>query len=47
VNVWKNATFVGAVTLPNVALWTTGGGRVGMQLPAGARVDNFRGATVP
>ncbi len=47
VSVWKNGTFVGSVTLPNVALWTTGGGRIGMQLPAGARVDNFAGGTVP
>ncbi|NOT83530.1 MAG: choice-of-anchor D domain-containing protein [Methylococcaceae bacterium] len=45
--VWK---VVGATTtlltpagvqLPNVALWTTGGGKVGMQLPNGAIVDNF------
>jgi uncharacterized repeat protein (TIGR01451 family) len=46
VYVWKNNTFVGSVSLPNVALWTTGAGRVGMQLPAGARVDNFLGGTV-
>ena len=45
--VWK---VVGATTtlltptgvqLPNNALWTTGVGKVGMQLPNGARVDNF------
>jgi hypothetical protein len=45
--VWK---VVGATTtlltpvgvqLPNNALWTTGGGKVGMQLPNGARIDNF------
>ncbi|MBK8814897.1 MAG: choice-of-anchor D domain-containing protein [Methylococcaceae bacterium] len=45
--VWK---VVGATTtlltptgvqLPNNALWTTGGGKAGMQLPNGARVDNF------
>jgi hypothetical protein len=45
--VWKNATFVGGVTLPNVALWTSGSGRIGMQLPVNARVDNFAGGTVP
>ena len=45
--VWKNTTLVGSVALPNVALWTTGGGRIGMQLPANARVDNFAGGTVP
>ena len=47
VSVWKNATYVGSVTLPNVALWTTGGGLIGMQLPNGARVDNFSGGLVP
>jgi uncharacterized repeat protein (TIGR01451 family) len=45
--VWKNTTLVGTVTLPNVALWTTGGGRIGIDLQAGARVDNFAGGTVP
>jgi hypothetical protein len=29
------------VQLPNVALWTTGGGKVGMFLPTGGRVDDF------
>ncbi|MEI8169064.1 MAG: Ig-like domain-containing protein [Rhodoferax sp.] len=47
VYVWKSTTFVGAVALPNVALWTSGGGRIGMQLPSGARIDNFSGGTVP
>jgi uncharacterized repeat protein (TIGR01451 family) len=50
-NVWKTTgpgtVFVGSVTLPNVALWTTGTGRIGMQLPNGARVDNFSGGTLP
>jgi uncharacterized repeat protein (TIGR01451 family) len=46
VYIWKNNTFVGSASLPNVALWTTGAGRVGMQLPAGARVDDFLGGTV-
>ena len=47
VNVWKNTTFLGSVTVPNVALWTSGAGRIGMQLPTGARVDDFAGGTVP
>jgi hypothetical protein len=51
VYVWKTAggidTYLGGATLPNVALWTTGGGRIGMQLPAGGRGDNFAGANVP
>jgi uncharacterized repeat protein (TIGR01451 family) len=48
VYVWKNnATFVGSTTLPNVAAWTSGTGRIGMQLPNGARIDNFAGGTVP
>jgi Ca2+-binding RTX toxin-like protein len=29
------------VQLPNNALWTTGGGKVGMRLPNGAKVDDF------
>ena len=42
------STLIGTRTLPNVALWTTGGGRIGMQLPGGgARVDDFAGGTVP
>lgn len=47
VYVWKNTTYVGSVLLPNNTLWTTGAGRIGMQLPAGSRVDNFAGGTVP
>jgi hypothetical protein len=45
--VWKvvgaNTTLLTptGVQLPNVALWTTGDGKVGMSLPNGARVDNF------
>jgi uncharacterized repeat protein (TIGR01451 family) len=46
VYVWKNNSFVGSASLPNVALWTSGAGRIGMQLPTGARVDNFFGGTV-
>jgi hypothetical protein len=37
-------TFLGAASLG--APWT-GGGKVGMQLPTGARVDNFAGGNVP
>jgi hypothetical protein len=47
VSVWKNTAFVGSVSLPNVAAWTSGTGRIGMQLPNGARVDNFSGGSVP
>jgi hypothetical protein len=47
VTVWKNSTYVGSVALPNDALWTTGGGRIGMQVPANQRVDDFAGGTVP
>ncbi len=52
VYVWKtsgaNTTYLGSVALPNVAVWTTGGGRIGMQLPTtGVRVDNFAGGNVP
>jgi hypothetical protein len=52
VNLWKTSaanvtTFLGSATLPANALWTTGGGRVGLQLPVGSRVDNFAGATIP
>ncbi|MEO8306483.1 MAG: hypothetical protein ABI616_00400 [Pseudomonadota bacterium] len=45
--VWKNSTYVGSVALPSDALWTTGGGRIGMQIPNNQRVDNFAGGTVP
>jgi hypothetical protein len=48
VNVWVNSTFVGSAQLPNNALWTTGGGRIGLQLPtANLAVDNFSGGNVP
>ena len=46
VSVWQNSTFLGSVQLPNNPLWTTGGGRIGIQLPNGARVDNFNGGNV-
>jgi hypothetical protein len=50
--IWKTTatnitSFVGSVQLPNNALWTTGGGRVGIQLPPGGRIDNFAAATLP
>jgi hypothetical protein len=52
VNVWKTSggvtSFIGTSTLPANALWTTGGGRIGIQMPAGStRVDNFSGGNVP
>jgi hypothetical protein len=52
VTVWKThlgvSTTVGTRTPVANALWTTGGGRIGLQLPAGAtRVDNFAGGNVP
>jgi len=39
-------TLLGIATIPGAGFWT-GTGRIGMQLPTGARVDNFRGGTVP
>ena len=49
-SVWRTrlatTVFVGSVQLPNDALWTTGGGRIGMSLPNGARVDNFSGGSL-
>jgi len=52
VTVWKThlgvATTIGTRTPAANALWTTGGGRIGLQLPAGGtRVDNFAGGSVP
>jgi uncharacterized repeat protein (TIGR01451 family) len=51
VGVWRTRgavnAFVGYVQLPNVPLWTTGGGRIGLRLLNGARVDDFRGGTLP
>jgi hypothetical protein len=40
--VWNGTTYVGAVQTTFI-----GTGRIGMHLPAGARVDNFAGGTVP
>ncbi len=49
--VGTTTTLVGSVIIPTtgVGAWTQGasGGRIGMQLPSGARVDNFAGGTVP
>ncbi|MFN8465927.1 MAG: SdrD B-like domain-containing protein [Caldilineaceae bacterium] len=41
VDVWKNTTYVGHVATP-----VTGGGRIGIQLPNNARVEDFGGGTV-
>ena len=50
VNVYKTSgattTVVGSVTIPGAGFWT-GTGRIGILLPANARVDDFRGATLP
>ena len=51
VSVWKTTVGVVNVTtylgsLTPIGTWT-GGGRIGMQLPVNARVDNFAGGTVP
>jgi hypothetical protein len=63
VYVWKtaaatgNTTLLGSAVLPNNALWTTGGGRIGLHLPptastlavppgVGARIDDFAGGNV-
>ena len=42
----STTTLVGVVTIPGVGFWT-GTGRIGMQLPTNARVDNFSGGTLP
>jgi len=39
-------TLVGMVTIPGAGFWT-GAGRIGLQLPTNARVDNFSGGTLP
>jgi hypothetical protein len=50
VNVFRTSgattTLVGTVTIPGAGFWT-GGGRIGVLLPMNARIDDFRGATVP
>jgi len=49
VTVWKTSgattTLVGSVTITGTGFWT-GTGRIGMQVPANGRVDNFSGGTV-
>jgi Bacterial cadherin-like domain len=52
VTVWKThlgvVTALGTRTPATNPLWTTGGGRIGVQMPPGAtRVDNFAGGNVP
>ncbi len=51
VYVYKNGIAIGAVTIPTSGsgAWTygTGGGRIGLLLPTGQRVDNFNGGTIP
>lgn len=47
VSVWVNSTSRGSVQLPSSALWTTGGGRIGLQGFAGSLFDNFSGGTLP
>ena len=53
VSVWKTSgatnTLLGTVQLPITGnnAFTTGGGRIGLDLPTGARVDNFAGGNVP
>lgn len=51
VNVYKNTTLIGVVQIPTsgAGAWTqgTGGGRIGMQLSSGQRVDTFSGGNVP
>jgi uncharacterized repeat protein (TIGR01451 family) len=56
VDVWKTTaanvtTFLGRVAIPTSGpgAWTqgTGGGRIGLMLPTGARIDNFSGGTLP
>jgi hypothetical protein len=39
-------TFLDSAQLPNSSLWTTRGGRIGLQLPIGSRIDNFKGGNV-
>ncbi len=39
-------TLVGTVTIPGAGFWTATG-RIGVQLPTNARIDNFSGGTLP
>ena len=51
VNVYKGATLVASASIPTsgAGSWAPGasGGRIGIQLPTGARVDDFRGGDLP
>lgn len=53
VSVWRTRgttnTYIGQAQMPTAGAlaFTAGGGRIGIQLPGGARVDDFRGAAVP
>jgi uncharacterized repeat protein (TIGR01451 family) len=51
VRVYKNGVAIGSVAISTSGLgaWTqgTGGGRIGIQLPTGQRVDAFSGGTIP
>jgi hypothetical protein len=42
VDVWLNSAYLGHSSTSSL-----GAGRIGIQLPAGARIDDFRGGTVP
>jgi hypothetical protein len=46
VYVFNGATFVGSVQITPSANWS-GGGRIGIAMPAGGRVDDFTGGTTP
>ncbi|HEX3357059.1 MAG TPA: hypothetical protein VHS31_08820, partial [Tepidisphaeraceae bacterium] len=50
VSIWRTRagidTFIGTVPVASNALWQSGG-RIGMQLQSGARVDDFAGGTLP
>jgi hypothetical protein len=53
-SVWKTTaanvtTYLGFVQLPTTGTnaFTTGTGRIGIQVPTNSRVDNFSGGTVP
>ncbi|MGB8694562.1 MAG: hypothetical protein WCD08_13740 [Steroidobacteraceae bacterium] len=54
VYVWRTTsasvtTLLGSVQLPTTGAnsFTVSGGRIGVQVPTNARVDNFAGGTVP
>lgn len=48
VNVYKNGALVGTVSTSAAGAWTSGTGRIGMQLQSSnARVDDFKGGSLP